>query len=233
MTPKISVIVPVYKEERNINSLVLHVLKTAAGSDVQIIISDGSPDISTLKAVWEEFPGRVKLHSAKKGRGSQMNAAAARADGDILLFLHADTRLPENAFDEIAEALRDPATRAGAFRIKFDSKNLFLKFVAFTATLRSRLTGIPFGDQAMFIRKKYFDSIGGFKDIPLMEDTELMKRIKENGGGVKILSSSVVTSARKWQKDGMLFNTLRNHLVRFLYFIGASPELLYRVYYGQ
>ena len=162
-----------------------------------------------------------------------MNTGAGSAYGDVLLFLHADTRLPQNALEDIRCALADAGIVAGAFRLKLDSGHPFLKFVSYTASERSRLTKIPFGDQAIFIRRDYFNKIGGFKAMPLMEDTELMKRIKKNGDRIKILDSAVVSSARQWQKNGIFINTAKNHLVRSLYWLGLDTCRLYRLYYGK
>ncbi|MCB4791567.1 MAG: TIGR04283 family arsenosugar biosynthesis glycosyltransferase [Elusimicrobia bacterium] len=232
MPIKFSVIVPVYKEEAAINDFIANLFQTARSTNFQVIIADGDPKLSTLDSINTGLPNLLKI-AAKKGRAAQMNAAASHADGDVLLFLHADTKLPENAFDKITDALKDQQVIAGAFSLKLDSKNLFLRFVSLTASLRSKLTKIPFGDQAIFVRTSYFYEIGGFKNIPLMEDAEFMARIKKNGGKVKVLDSKAVSSARKWHKEGIVYNTIKNHLIRFLYFLGISPQRLYNIYYEK
>jgi rSAM/selenodomain-associated transferase 2 len=230
MQHKISVIVPVYKEENNICEVLMHLAKRAQGYEYEAVVVDGAPDMGTLSSIPENMPDVLKLHSSK-GRSLQMNTGANSASGDILLFLHADTLLPLNAFNSICKTMDDAAFCGGAFRLKLDSNELFLKLVSFTASLRPYITGIPFGDQAIFMKKKYFMDIGGFKEIPLMEDTELMKRVKRSGGKISIIKDPVVSSARKWHKDGLFFNTFKNHLVRFLYWAGVSPKRLYEIYY--
>ena len=158
-----------------------------------------------------------------------MNAGALRAGGDALLFLHADTRLPPpGAFADIEEALK--YNGAGAFSLDIDTKNPILKFIALTANLRTRFFAMPYGDQALFFTKKYFQSIGGYMDIPLMEDVEIMQRIKRTGGSVTIVDSKAVTSARRWEKEGVLRATIRNKLIKLMYNFGVAPEKLAQYY---
>ena len=232
MAAKISVIIPVLKEESGINVLLEDIERKFFNPAAQVVVVDCDPRSSTLNAITRTHPDLQKIRT-HKGRAVQMNAGAAAADGDVLLFLHADTRLPESAPDDISEAFEDPCVVAGAFRLKLDSDNPFLKFVSYTASLRSEITKIPLGDQALFIRRKYFNSIGGFREMPLMEDTEIMERIKKNNGKIKIVGSSVVSSARRWREGGIFVNTFKNHLVRFLYSLGVSPVRLHRMYYGS
>ncbi|MDY6971195.1 MAG: hypothetical protein SV775_02585 [Thermodesulfobacteriota bacterium] len=122
---------------------------------------------------------------------------------------------------------------AGAFDLGFDSRRWFFSLTAAVASMRSRITRTPFGDQAIFIKRSYFERIGGFCDIPLMEDIELMKRIKKKGDAIRIIPLKVTTSARKWEKEGIILTTLRNWLLQFLYFLGVSPEKLVRYYYRE
>lgn len=224
---KISVIIPVYGEEKNINSAISAVKGIAGETDYEIVVVDGGPGESTLKSIKDE--NTVKLVSLP-GRSKQMNAGAARAAGEVLLFLHADTRLPEGAFEDIREAMKDKNINGGAFSLSIDTKNIFLKFIAFTANIRSRFLRIPYGDQAIFFRKKYFDAIGGYKDIPLMEDLEIMGRLKKNKEMIAVLSSRAVTSARRWEKEGILRATLRNKFIKFMYNLGVRPEKLAQYY---
>ena len=106
-----------------------------------------------------------------------------------------------------------------------------MKFVTWSAGIRSRITRVPYGDQAIFIRKDYFDKIGGYKDIPLMEDVELMKRVRRRGGRIRILKERAETSARKYISDGIYFSAVRNHALRILYALGVKPETLAKIYY--
>jgi rSAM/selenodomain-associated transferase 2 len=223
----LSIIIPVLNEQSQINEVIEHVNAQDFDGGYEIIVVDGDQHSETLKAV--EDQNAICLTRAK-GRGRQMNAGAAGARGDILLFLHADTRLPAGALKKIVCVLENKDYVAGAFDLSIDSDRWFLKYIAARASLRSRLNRIPYGDQAIFIRKNYFDEIGGFKDIPLMEDIDLMRRIKKAGGRIHIFRDKVVTSARRWEAEGALFTTLRNRIVVLLYYLGVSPHKLAKFY---
>ena len=174
----------------------------------------------------------VRLTS-ERGRAQQMNYGAAYAQGQILLFLHADTELPGGALCAVEQALSDPAYVGGAFSLKIDSNRLFLRYIGARANLRSRITRIPYGDQSFFLRKAYFQRIGGFSEIPLMEDVDLMRRIKQDGQRIRILKDKVLTSARRWETEGMFYTTFRNQVVVVLYYLGMSPKRLIRFYRSQ
>jgi hypothetical protein len=148
----------------------------------------------------------------------------------VLVFLHADSRLPPAAFSLIAGALDDPKVVGGAFDLAIDSGGFAFRLIERAASLRSRLTRIPYGDQAIFLRRGYFHEIGRYRDIPLMEDVDLMRRIRRRGDRICILSERVLTSARRWQKEGALYCTLRNWTIFTLYTLGVSPERLVRFY---
>jgi rSAM/selenodomain-associated transferase 2 len=162
-----------------------------------------------------------------------MNAGATVARGEILIFLHADTILPDNALEKISQALQGRDYVGGAFDLKIDSDRLFLKYISARASLRSRWNRIPYGDQAIFIRKKYFDQLGGYKEIPLMEDVDLMRRIKKDGKKIFILPDKVITSARRWESDGILFTTMRNQILVRLFYLGISPHRLAKYYWRR
>ena len=162
-----------------------------------------------------------------------MNAGAAVARGEILMFLHADTKLPDGALEKISRALEDQNYVGGAFDLRIDSDRLFLKYIATRASLRSRWNRIPYGDQAIFIRKKYFDQIGGYKEIPLMEDVDLMRRIKKDGKQIVIFPDKVRTSARRWESEGALYTTLRNQILVRLFYLGVSPHRLAKYYWRR
>jgi rSAM/selenodomain-associated transferase 2 len=159
-----------------------------------------------------------------------MNAGAAAANGEILIFLHADTRLPEEGFEKVAQVLRGGKYVAGAFDLGIDSDRLVLRYIAASARLRSRLNRIPYGDQAIFMSKTYFDAIGRFREIPIMEDVDLMRRIKKRGDKIFILPDRVRTSPRRWETEGAIYTTLRNQLLVALYYLGVSPEKLAKFY---
>lgn len=222
-----SVIVPVLNEQAQINALIEHVSAQNFDSGFEIIIVDGDPHGGTVGVVKESHV--VCLRSAT-GRGRQMNAGAAIARGEILLFLHADTRLPVGALKKIARVLENRDYVGGAFDLCIDSDRWILKYIAARASLRSRLNRIPYGDQAIFIRRSDFDKIGGFRDIPLMEDVDLMRRIKKGGKKIHILRDKVITSPRRWEHEGAVYTTLRNQVIVMLYYLGVSPHKLARLY---
>lgn len=226
---KISVIVPVLHEEDGINALLRHVRDIAADEPIEIILIDGDPDGRTIKKIRSR--DALTLRSPK-GRGTQMNVGAASAQGNILLFLHADTILPENAFGLIREAIEDERYCGGAFDLGIESTRFLLRLTALCASLKHRITRVPYGDQAIFIRTDFFREIGGYSEIPLFEDVELMRRIKKLKKKIIILRSYTKTSPRKWEKDGILYKILRNWTLQTLYLMGASPKFLVKHYYG-
>jgi rSAM/selenodomain-associated transferase 2 len=228
--PIISVIIPVLHEESSINTVIDHVKIISSGIGVEIIVVDGDIGGSTLAALADAGTIRV---TSDPGRAEQMNRGSERASGDILLFLHADTVLPSNAFSLIIDAARTGLYAAGAFGLGLDSSRLPIRLIGAAARLRIRITGIPFGDQAIFIMRNYFRRIGGYAPIPLMEDVEIMKRIRKRGDRIIILPGRVATSARKWEKEGILFSIFRNWFIQFAYFCGAAPEWLAQLYYRR
>lgn len=193
-----------------------------------ILVDGGSADATAQ--VMARFP-RIRLVTSARGRARQMNAGAREARGDTVLFLHADTRLPDGALQAIAAVLRDPRVIGGRFDVRFDSPRPIFRVIAFFMNLRSRLSGISTGDQAIFVRREVFEAAGGYRDIPLMEDIELSRRLKRRGK-LAALSLRVVTSARKWEREGALRTIVLMWTLRLLYAIGVSPDRLHRWYYG-
>ncbi len=226
----ISVIIPVYRESMRINKTIEFVKQASGGIKHEIIVTDGDPSGSTIKHIKNN--GIIKL-TVPKGRALQMNAGAARARGDILLFLHADTKLPVNAFRKIIDALSDGCIIGGAFNLGIQDPNLIFRIIAFAASLKHRFTRIPYGDQAIFMLKKYFEDIGRYPEIPLMEDIELMKRIKKRGDRIIIFNEAALTSSRKWKAEGIIFTIIRNWTIQALYMFGFPPERLVKYYYKR
>jgi hypothetical protein len=150
-----------------------------------------------------------------------------------LIFLHADTELPEAALKKINLLINTKEYVGGAFNLGIKSDKIIFKVIAFLASLRSRLNRIPYGDQAIFIRKEYFDQIGRYKEIPLMEDVELMRRVKTSGKKIKIFPDRTMTSPRRWEKEGILYCTLRNYMNQLLYSLGVSPHKLVNWYENE
>lgn len=257
MPPRFSIIVPVINEESIINSAIEHLGALPGAASLEIIVVDGDRAGKTIGAirngnVYMQIPPNpllanggwgylhaslrppagmdVKTTIGEKGRGNQMNRGAALARGDIVVFLHADTRLPADAFALMEGALSDQTCVAGAFDLAIASGRPVYRLIARIASFRSRLTRVPYGDQAHFFRRVYFNEIGGFANIPLMEDVEIMQRIKKRGESIVIVERAVTTSPRRWEKEGILRGTLRNWLLISLYFLGVSPERLSRFY---
>jgi rSAM/selenodomain-associated transferase 2 len=224
---KYSFIIPVYQEAQIINSTIDHLMCLQEFADAEIIVADGDPQGCTLKEISN---ASVKKILCPKGRARQMNCGALQATGDILIFLHADTQLPENALKEITTILEDKAIIGGAFDLGIDSDCFAFRVIEKMASWRSRLTRIPYGDQAIFVRRDYFLALSGFQDIPLMEDVEFMQRIKLNQGKICILKEKVKTSPRRWEEEGIVYCTLRNWLLITLYLSGVKPENLVRFY---
>ncbi len=223
MAPFFSIIVPVLNESAAINELIGHIRTLDVTGIAEIIVVDGDPGGSTINAVQDN--GVLKATSSK-GRARQMNHGAALASGTILLFLHADTRLPENAFTHISGTMRDQLVVGGAFDLGLDTRRCIFRITERYVFFRTRVTRIPFGDQAIFLRKEYFSAIGGYRDIPLMEDVEIMSRIKKRGDRINIIPEKVRTSPRRWEEEGILYCTVRNMALQVLFALGVSPERL-------
>lgn len=224
---RLSVIIPVFREERVITSLVDHLTTRALKESAEILIVDGDPERRTLSALQGRDVARI---GSDAGRARQMNVGATQACGDVLLFLHADTRLPTGADTLIFQALADPKLVGGAFRLAIDSPRAALGLISAAANLRTRLTRVPYGDQAIFLRRAVFEELGGYANIPLMEDLELMRRVRRKGGAVILLREAAFTSSRRWEQEGVWRCTLRNWGVRLLYHCGVAPARLRRFY---
>jgi len=222
----ISVIIPVLHEAAAINELVGHVRALPAPGPVEVLVVDGAPEADTLAALAADARGIA----CAPGRARQMNAGAMRATGEILLFLHADTRLPERGLFLADEALAQRSV-AGAFALGFGSDaGPGLRFIAAAANLRTRLTRAPYGDQAQFFRRDYFLHRGGYREIPLMEDLELMTRIRLRGDRIALIPEAVATSPRRWRAEGLVRCTARNLFIRALYHLGVGPARLSKLY---
>jgi rSAM/selenodomain-associated transferase 2 len=224
---RLSVVIPALDEGPRLARL-LPALSRAC-PDAEIIVADGGSRDGTADVARSR--AAVQLVEGPRGRARQMNAGARRASGDVLLFLHADTRLPDGAAGAIAAALADPGVVGGRFDVRFDSGRRLLAIVAWFMNARSRATSICTGDQAIFARRADFEAVGGYPDIPLMEDIELSRRLKARGR-LAALRARVTTSARKWEREGPLRTIGLMWALRLLYFCGVAPERLHRWYYG-
>jgi rSAM/selenodomain-associated transferase 2 len=220
---RISVIIPVLNEEKSIAATLLELQRLKP--DEVIIVDGGSGD--RTRDVCQRFG--VELYSSPRGRARQMNFGAQRGTGDVLLFLHADTRLPSSAFDDIRSALQDQRVVGGRFDLELDDARPMLKLVGFMISLRSRISKVGTGDQAIFVRREIFAELGGYPDIPLMEDVAFSRTLKHRGA-VACLRSRVVTSARRWEREGIWSTILRMWALKSLYLAGISPVRLKRHY---
>jgi len=226
LTPEVSVIIPVYNEAEIINESISLLIQSAGNHNIEIIVVDGHPDQTTLPVIQHHV---LKI-SSRKGRAIQMNRGAEVATGGIMLFLHADTRLPANGMDLIIDRMSDEKIAGGAFDLAIDAPGWGYRLVEWMASKRSRITRIPYGDQAIFIRRNRFERIGGYPEIALMEDVALTRALKKQGESIGFISHPVKTSARRWQKRGLFLGTLRNWVLIILYLMGVSPEKLAKHY---
>lgn len=224
---RLSVVIPALDEAPNLARLLPELRRACPGAEIIVVDGgsrDGTADVARGQA-------GVQLLEGARGRARQMNAGARQAGGDVLLFLHADTSLPDGAPVAIAAALADPAVVGGRFDVRFDSRRRVLRIVAWFMNARSRATSICTGDQAIFVRRADFEAVGGYPDVPLMEDIELCRRLKARGR-LAALRARVTTSARKWEREGPLRTIGLMWALRLLYFCGVDPARLCRWYYG-
>ena len=222
---RFSIIVPVLNEETVIEAQLTHLTAQCADNDYELLIVDGGSTDRTV-ALAQPF-GRV-IH-ATRGRAIQMNAGAAVASGDVFIFLHADTQLPPNALHAIEYVLKTPKVVGGAFRIQFDDRRWRYRFVAWTTNVRSHWRNIFTGDQAYFIRSCSFRAINGYPDLPLMEDLAIVSRLRTLGTFV-LMPQSIITSARRHEKIGLVRSIIFMWYLRALYRFGVSPAQLQRMY---
>ncbi|MBU2591310.1 MAG: TIGR04283 family arsenosugar biosynthesis glycosyltransferase [Nitrospinota bacterium] len=226
----ISVIIPVIGGDKDLESLLNKLLSSSGNLIKEVIISVGDEQ----QPFCGDIPDtRIRIVSSPKGRGTQFNRGAVVATAPILLFLHADTIIPEGGLERIVALMYNPNLAGGAFDLYIDAIGFQYRLIEKVASLRSRITRIPFGDQAIFVRRRLFEEIGGFHEIPLMEDVELMRRIKRLGHRISFVSLSVKTSARRWLKKGILRTTLNNWKIQLLFLVGIKPERLANIYYGN
>ena len=219
----ISVIIPVLNEEKLIGKT-LENLRRMEGEFEVLVIDGGSTDKTV--AIAKKY---APVIASKKGRAVQMNTGAGRARGSILFFLHADALPDKESFLEIEEIMRDPGVVGGALRYALLEKSLLYRSHVFWSNLRARLTGIYPGDHGIFVGRAFFDRVGGYPQIPIMEDVALCKRLKKSGRLVQA-SSRITSSSRRFKQRGFARTVLQMWTLRLLYFLGASPEGLAKRY---
>ena len=229
MSKKISIIIPVLNESEGINNTVEHLngLITSTNVSAEIIVVDGDPEGKTITAIRDK---NTITTMGKTGRASQMNKGAELATGKIFLFLHADTRLPDEGLNLIVVSCDGKTAKAGAFDLSIASERKVFRLIETMANFRSHMTKIPYGDQGLFFNADYFRALGGFADMPIMEDVEIMHRIKKRGDKIVFLQQAVQTSLRRWEKEGVWKCTLRNWSLMSLFVAGVNPQRLAKFY---
>jgi rSAM/selenodomain-associated transferase 2 len=222
---RISIIVPALNEADNIVST-LDGLKPFRKDGNEVIVVDGDSKDETVRLARSMAD---KIIKSTPGRAQQMNVGAKQASGDVLWFLHADTLVPDNAVQQIQHALENNKYQWGRFDIRLSGRQLQLRIVESLMNLRSRITGIATGDQGIFVRREVFESIGGFANIPLMEDLEISRRLKKHSRPC-CLDTKLITSSRRWEERGILRTILLMWRLRLAYFLGVKPEKLVNHY---
>ncbi|MCP3961466.1 MAG: glycosyltransferase family 2 protein [bacterium] len=218
---RLAIVIPTLDEERTLAVALPHALQAAD----EVWVSDGGSSDATVE-VARSLGARVVTGDA--GRGAQLNRGAAAAGSDALLFLHADTRLPGGAADRVREVLASGAV-GGGFRLRFEPATGALKSADRWTDLRTRLTGWPLGDQAQFASREAFTALGGFREWPILEDLDFIRRLRK-AGRIVIVDDRVITSSRRFQRYGATRTIATNYLIWLLYFAGVSPEKLARLY---
>jgi len=222
---KLSIIIPVFNEAKNIANT-LKQLQVYRQRDHEVIVVDGGSRDNTVDCVQDMAD---QLLISKPGRAMQMNIGAEQAQSEVLVFLHADTQLPNSADTLIIKAM-EQAAQWGRFNVRLSGQHILFRLIENMMNWRSCLTGIATGDQVIFVRRTLFEQVGGYPEIKLMEDIELSKKLKLFGKPVCI-KQRVTTSSRKWEKNGIVRTMLLMWRLRLLYFFGVSPNKLHARYY--
>jgi hypothetical protein len=223
---RVSVVIPALNEAQHLEDI-LPDLRDA--KNVETILVDGGSSDQTVEAAEQHG---CRLLRCTPGRARQMNAGAQAATGSILVFLHADTRLPAGFDTAIRTILQDSAVVAGAFRLGIDAAGPWFRILEWAVNFRANWLGMPYGDQALFLRKETFTDLGGFPELPIMEDFELVKRLRRLGR-IRIVPLPATTSGRRWQKLGIWRTTWINQKVILGYCLGVSPQRLAHWYHGD
>jgi rSAM/selenodomain-associated transferase 2 len=222
---RVSVIIPALNEEKSISTTLQSIIPLQPH---EIIVVDGGSTDRTV-AVCRELS--IPVLASPRGRARQMNLGARHATGEVLLFIHADTQLPFSALDDISFALADSRVVGGRFDVRLAGRHWMFKLIGVMISLRSRLSRVATGDQGIFVRRDVFRELGGYPDVPLMEDVALSRALKGRGR-LACLRSCVVTSARRWEADGIWRTIFKMWALKSLYLLGISPLRLKR-YYGD
>ena len=221
--PQISVIIPALNEETGIER---SIASATQEPDVEVIVVDGGSRDETVRVARRQG---AKTLSVPAGRARQMNAGARASSGEYLIFLHADTILPSNYAGLVRRLLASPDVVAGAFRLGIEGRRRSLRWIESGANWRSRWLQLPYGDQALFVRSRTFSELGGYSDLPIMEDYDLVRRLGRRGR-VILAPEAVVTSARRWERLGVFRTTLLNQVMVTGHLLGVSPRKMAQFY---
>ena len=224
--PRFSFVIPVWHEEKRTPALIRAIRALDGGDECEVIVVDGDPAGSTLSEIDD---ARALRLTAPKGRAHQMNAGAARARGEVLVFLHADTTPPPTMLSDMRDVLGSGAS-GGAFRLRFDSPRRVYRFMSWWVNATARISRLPWGDQAIFVTRDAFRRIGGYAPIPVMEDVDLVRRMRRSGERLTIAPTAVRTSSRRMETEGILRCVARNWWITVLFDVGVSPRVLARWY---
>ena len=224
-SPLVSVLVPTLDEERELPAL-LDALAALHGRWELVVADGGSRDATVPLA--RAHPATPRVIEAHGGRAAQLNAAARAATGDVLLFLHADSRLPRDAYASLAEAWRAPGVAGGNFALRFDGDGAFERILGAVYRFQ-RGHGFYYGDSSVWVRREVYDALGGYRAIPIMDDYDFVRRL-ERHGRTRCLPGPATTSARRWRSMGIARTVLAWFCIRWLYVGGVSPERLVRLY---
>jgi rSAM/selenodomain-associated transferase 2 len=222
----ISIIIPTLNEEHNIGRCIESI--RSDGAIHEIIVTDGGSSDKTVEIA--ESQGGIRVIRTEKGRGTQMNKGAAFARGDIFLFLHADTYLERGWYSEIMSCLCEPSVAGGAFTFRIDSPESYCRLIEYLVKFRCAVLNLPYGDQGIFVRREVFENLGGYKNIPLMEDVDLVERMRK-AGRIRMLRKESYIHSRKWDEEGWIRRSFFNQMIMIRYRLGADPERLAKLYY--
>lgn len=226
-TSLISVIVPVLNEAQSIEGTLAQ-WQARRGADIELIVVDGG---STDESVKYASSLADKVLVTEAGRARQMNYGAKNANGHCLLFLHADTMMPSQAYQAFLQVSKRSKNHWGFFLVTLNNSSRVFRVIETLMNWRSRITAVATGDQCIFVSRSLFENLDGYQDILLMEDVEITKRLRTISKPI-IVSERVSTSTRRWEHNGVLSTVLKMWRLRLAYFFGASPEKLHRQYYG-
>lgn len=229
---RLSVVIPTLNERSNVVDCVTSARGLAAGAEgveVEVVVSDGGSDDGTADLAAE---AGATVVSGEPGRGRQLRAGVAASSGDVVLMLHADTRLPPEAGAQLAASLANPRVGAGAFRQRIDAPGALYRWLEAGNAFRACRFGLPYGDQAIFVRRELLDAVGGVPDLPLMEDVALLQRVRWRAWPV-LLPGPLTVSARRWRRSGVVRQTALNWSLLAAFTVGVPAGRLAAWYNGE